>query len=227
MNLISISALQDNYIWILNDQHRRCLIVDPGESAPILSALRKAGLTPTAALLTHNHHDHVDGVDEICNHFPELRVYGPHETDNKFSQISVKNGDKLVIGGLEWQVFATPGHTPGHISYYSTPYLFCGDTMFSAGCGRLLGGTSKQMYQSLQRLATLPDETLVCAAHEYTLSNLEFARSILPEDHDIHSYERKVRKMHEKKQSSLPSTLGLERKINLFLRCGDIDLKKN
>ncbi|MDF1896953.1 hydroxyacylglutathione hydrolase [Rahnella contaminans] len=225
MNLISIPALQDNYIWMLDDQKGHCLIVDPGEAAPVLAALKMANLTPTAILLTHHHHDHVGGVNEISGHFPGLKVYGPHETENKFSQISLKNGDKLVIGGLEWQIFATPGHTLGHISYYSAPYLFCGDTMFSAGCGRLFEGTPEQMYQSFQRLAALPDETLVCAAHEYTLSNLKFARSILPEDHDIHSHEHKVQQMREKGQSSLPSTLCLERKINVFLRCDDVDLQ--
>ncbi|MCM2443557.1 MULTISPECIES: hydroxyacylglutathione hydrolase [Rahnella] len=225
MNLISIPALQDNYIWMLDDQQGHCLIVDPGEAAPVLAALKKANLTPTAILLTHHHHDHVGGVDEISSHFPGLKVYGPHETENKFSQTSLKNGEKRVIGGLEWQIFATPGHTLGHISYYSAPYLFCGDTMFSAGCGRLFEGTPEQMYQSFQRLAALSDETLVCAAHEYTLSNLKFARSILPEDDDILSHEHKVQQMREKGQSSLPSTLGLERKINLFLRCDDVDLQ--
>jgi len=225
MNLISIPAMQDNYIWLLDDQNGHCVIVDPGEAQPVLAFLADKKLTPSAILLTHHHHDHVGGVKEIVSHFPQLKVYGPEETHDKGAQIILKNGDVAQIGGLSYQIFATPGHTLGHISYYSAPYLFCGDTMFSAGCGRLFEGTPEQMYQSFQCLAELPDDTLICAAHEYTLSNLKFARSILPEDSDIAAHEIKVLRMREKGQSSLPTTLGLERKINLFLRCHDIDLQ--
>ncbi|GBU13347.1 hydroxyacylglutathione hydrolase [Enterobacterales bacterium] len=225
MNLISIPALQDNYIWLLDDQNGHCLIVDPGEAAPVLTALKAHNLTPTAILLTHHHHDHIDGVNELVAHFPALKVYGPAEIPDKIDRIILKNGDEVEIGGVKWRIFATPGHTLGHISYYSAPYLFCGDTMFSAGCGRLFEGTPEQMYQSFQQLAQLPDETLVCAAHEYTLSNLKFARSILPDDDDIDSHERNVQEMRKNGQPSLPVTLGLERKINLFLRCDDIDLQ--
>ncbi|GAB2934630.1 hydroxyacylglutathione hydrolase [Hafnia psychrotolerans] len=225
MNLISIPALQDNYIWLLDDQNGHCLIVDPGEAAPVLNALKSRKLTPTAILLTHHHHDHVDGVKEIWAQFPELKLYGPAEIPAQSGRIILKNGDVKEIGGVKWQIFATPGHTLGHISYYSAPYLFCGDTLFSAGCGRLFEGTPEQMYQSFQQLAQLPDETLVCAAHEYTLSNLKFSRSILPDDHDIDHHERNVQEMRKKGQPSLPTTLGLERKINLFLRCDDIDLQ--
>jgi len=180
MNLISIPALQDNYIWLLDDQQGHCLIVDPGEAAPVLAALKLKNLTPTAILVTHHHHDHVDGVNEICSHFPAVKVYGPHETEDKFCQISLKNGEKMEIGGLEWQIFATPGHTLGHISYYSAPYLFCGDTMFSAGCGRLFEGTPEQMYQSFQRLAALPDETLVIFILMSTKCNKCAKRGNLP-----------------------------------------------
>ncbi len=225
MNLISIPALQDNYIWLLDDQNGHCVIVDPGEAAPVLNALTLRNLAPTAILLTHHHHDHVDGVSAIVEQFPAVKVYGPQEISNKIGRIILKNGDEVEIGGAKWHVFATPGHTLGHISYYSAPYLFCGDTMFSAGCGRLFEGTAEQMYQSFQQLAALPDETLVCAAHEYTLSNLKFARSVLPDDVDINSHEQNVQAMRKNGQPSLPTTLGLERKINLFLRCDDIDLQ--
>ncbi|MCC3748495.1 hydroxyacylglutathione hydrolase [Rouxiella badensis] len=227
MNLISIPALQDNYIWLLDDQNGHCVIVDPGEAEPLLEALGKRHLTPTAIMLTHHHHDHVGGVRAIIERFPAVTVYGPEETLSKGAQIILKNGDEVEIGGVNWAIFATPGHTLGHISYYSAPYLFCGDTMFSAGCGRLFEGTAEQMYQSFQRLAELPDETLVCCAHEYTVSNLKFARSILPDDSDISAHEETVLDKRKKGQSSLPTTLGLERKINLFLRCHDVDLQNN
>lgn len=227
MNLISIPALQDNYIWLLDDQNGHCVIVDPGEAQPVLDALTDRNLTPTAIMLTHHHGDHVDGVRAIIEQFPALKVYGPEETARKGAQIILKNGDQVEIGGVKWSVFATPGHTLGHISYYSAPYLFCGDTMFSAGCGRLFEGTPEQMYQSFQGLAELPDDTLVCCAHEYTVSNLKFARSILPDDSDIAAHEQTVLDKRKNGQSSLPTTLGLERKINLFLRCDDIDLHKN
>lgn len=227
MNLISIPALQDNYIWLLDDQNGHCVIVDPGEAQPVLDALKKHHLTPTAIMLTHHHGDHVDGVSAIIKQFPAVKVYGPEETARKGARIILKSGDRVEIGGANWTIFATPGHTLGHISYYSAPYLFCGDTMFSAGCGRLFEGTPEQMYQSFQQLAELPDDTLVCCAHEYTVSNLKFARSILPDDSDILAHEQTVLDKRKNGQSSLPTTLGLERKINLFLRCNDVDLQKN
>lgn len=227
MNLISIPALQDNYIWLLDDQNGHCVIVDPGEAAPVLSALNERNLTPTAIMLTHHHGDHVDGVSAIIKQFPAVKVYGPAETSSKGAKIILKNGERVEIGGVNWSIFATPGHTIGHISYYSAPYLFCGDTMFSGGCGRLFEGTPEQMYQSFQRLAELPDDTLVCCAHEYTASNLKFARSILPDDRAISSHEQSVLLKRKNGQSSLPTTLGLERKINLFLRCHDHDLQNN
>ncbi|WAT01279.1 hydroxyacylglutathione hydrolase [Rouxiella chamberiensis] len=227
MNLISIPALQDNYIWLLDDQKGHCVIVDPGEAQPVLDALKQHHLTPTAIMLTHHHGDHVDGVSAIVEQFPAVKVYGPEETARKGARIILKSGDRVEIGGANWTIFATPGHTLGHISYYSAPYLFCGDTMFSAGCGRLFEGTPEQMYQSFQQLAELPDDTLVCCAHEYTVSNLKFARSILPDDSDILAHEQTVLDKRKNGQSSLPTTLGLERKINLFLRCNDVDLQKN
>jgi hydroxyacylglutathione hydrolase len=227
MNLISIPALQDNYIWLLDDQNGHCVIVDPGEAAPVLSALSERNLTPTAIMLTHHHGDHVDGVSAIIKQFPAVKIYGPAETSSKGAKIILKNGDRVEIGGVMWSIFATPGHTLGHISYYSAPYLFCGDTMFSGGCGRLFEGTAEQMYQSFQRLAELPDDTLVCCAHEYTASNLKFARSILPDDSDISAHEQTVLLKRKNGQSSLPTTLGLERKINLFLRSHDPDLQNN
>ena len=224
MNLNSISAFQDNYIWVLSNDEGRCLIVDPGEAAPVLAAIQKNNWQPEAIFLTHHHNDHVGGVKELLKHFPELVVYGPAETQSKGATHIVAEGDRVIILETEFSLFATPGHTLGHISYYSFPYLFCGDTMFSGGCGRLFEGTPTQMYQSFLKIAALPDETLVCCAHEYTLANMKFAKSILPHDSFINDYFNKVNDLRAKNEMTLPAILKNERHINLFLRTQDDDL---
>lgn len=224
MNLNSIPAFQDNYIWVLNDETGRCLIVDPGEAAPVLAAIAENGWQPEAILLTHHHNDHVGGVSDLHRHYPNLIVYGPEETRNKGTTKIVADGDRIRVFDQEFHVFATPGHTLGHICFYSAPWLFCGDTLFSGGCGRLFEGTPAQMYRSLQRINSLPEETLVCCAHEYTLSNMKFALSVLPHDLFINEYYREVKELRAKNQITLPTTLKKERQINLFLRTDDIDL---
>jgi len=224
MNLNSISAFQDNYIWVLSNEEGRCVIVDPGEAEPVLKAIEQNQWQPEAILLTHHHQDHVGGVAAICAKFPHLVVYGPAETQNKGTTRVVKDGEKILILGLEFSVIATPGHTSGHISLFSFPYLFCGDTMFSGGCGRLFEGTPAQMYQSFKKINALPEDTLICCAHEYTLANMKFAMHILPEDAAIQDYYHKVNELRVKNQKTLPVTLKNERKINLFLRTDDLDL---
>ncbi|WP_410760179.1 hydroxyacylglutathione hydrolase [Citrobacter youngae] len=224
MNLNSIPAFQDNYIWVLTNNENRCLIVDPGEAAPVLKAIAEYHWVPEAILLTHHHQDHVGGVKELLQHFPQLVVYGPAETQDKGTTHIVKDGDIALVLGHEFKVIATPGHTLGHICYFSQPYLFCGDTLFSGGCGRLFEGTASQMYQSLNKLSALPDDTLICCAHEYTLANMKFALSILPHDWFINDYYRKVNELRVKKQMTLPVILKNERRNNLFLRTEDIDL---
>lgn len=224
MNLISIPALQDNYIWLLRNDRHECIIVDPGEAAPVLAALDERHLTPKAILLTHHHHDHVDGVPALLARF-DLPVYGPAETAGKGANHIVAQGDTLTLLDISFLVLALPGHTLGHIGFYSAPYLFCGDTVFSAGCGRLFEGTPKQMFESFQKVKQLPPDTLICGAHEYTLANLAFAKAIMPEDNEIVAYEREIKRLRAKNQASVPTTLHLEGKINLFFRCHDIDLQ--
>lgn len=221
MNLTSIPAFQDNYIWVLYNDMGECLVVDPGDARPVLDTVAKFGWKPVAILLTHHHADHTGGVAELCATWPELVVYGPEETRSKGATHILAGGDKLSLLGLEFDVIFTPGHTLGHICYYSSPYLFCGDTLFSGGCGRLFEGTPAQMYQSLSTLNQLPAQTLVCCAHEYTQSNINFSLSILPEDEAIIKYSKEVNELRKKRHSSLPSTLENERRINLFLRTDD------
>lgn len=226
MNLISVPAFKDNYIWLLANDEKHCVIVDPGDAAPVLQALEQYGLSPAAILLTHHHNDHTGGVQQLATHYPDIHIYGPQETKHCGVTHTVQEGDKITVAGSEFSIFFVPGHTAGHIAYYSHPYLFCGDTLFSAGCGRIFEGTAQQMFESLIKLADLPDETQVCCAHEYTLSNLAFAHQIWPEDVDIYDYLVKISQLREKGESSLPSTLGRERRINIFLRHHDIDLKR-
>lgn len=226
MNLTSIPALQDNYIWTLHDDTGHCLIVDPGEAAPVLRMIEKNQWHPVAILLTHHHHDHVGGVAELVSHYPDLAVYGPEETRVKGAKTIVREGDIVSVLGQDFTIYATPGHTLGHISYFSSPYLFCGDTLFSGGCGRLFEGSAEQMFDSFQKLNKLPGETLVCCAHEYTLSNLTFAHAIYPQEPEIARYYREIKELRAKNSITLPTKLALERKINVFLRTQDTELQK-
>jgi hydroxyacylglutathione hydrolase len=226
MNLTSIPALQDNYIWTLTDNEGKCLIVDPGEAQPVVEKVKANGWQPVAILLTHHHNDHVGGVKTLLEHFPDIEIFGPQETADKGAKTLVSEGDQVSVLGMTFDVIATPGHTLGHISYYSAPYLFCGDTMFSGGCGRLFEGTAEQMYQSFQKLNALPEETLVCCAHEYTLSNLTFSAAILPHDPQIMAEFQKIKDLRAKNGISLPTKLAHERSINLFLRTQDPDLQR-
>lgn len=227
MNLTSIPALQDNYIWTLTDDDNNCLIVDPGEAQPVLDKIRANHWQPVAILLTHHHHDHVGGVGELLQHYPDLAVFGPQETADKGAKRIVAEGDEFTLLGLTFRVIATPGHTLGHISYFSSPYLFCGDTMFSGGCGRLFEGTAEQMFESFQKLNQLPADTLVCCAHEYTLSNMKFAAAILPHDPKILARYQQIKDLRAENRITLPTKLALEREINLFLRTQDADLQQD
>lgn len=224
MNLNSIPAFQDNYIWVLSEDDGRCLIVDPGEAAPVLRAIEEHQWQPEAILLTHHHNDHVGGVQALRDAFPDVVVYGPAETQHKGTTQVVAEGDTVTVLGQDFSVFATPGHTLGHICFFSFPYLFCGDTLFSGGCGRLFEGTATQMYQSFCKINALPDDTVICCAHEYTLGNMKFAVSVLPEDAEVQEYYKKVSELRAKNEKTLPVILKNERKINLFLRTEGADL---
>lgn len=226
MELIRVPALNDNYIWVLADNQKQCIIVDPAEAEPVLEIITQKHLTPVAILLTHHHNDHTGGVEEILNKFTTLPVFGSKETANKGATELVEDGDDIIINQFNFHIISLPGHTLEHIAFYQAPYLFCGDTLFSAGCGRIFEGTPKQMYQSIQKIAALPDDTQICCAHEYTLSNLKFAHHIWPENEAITQYLQKITQMRDKHQPTVPTTLKTERKINIFLQCDNQQLQK-
>jgi len=219
VNIIRIPAFKDNYIWLLY-RGLFAVVVDPGDANPVIEILKQKGLVLGAILVTHYHQDHQGGVAKLLEYCP-ANVYGPaHEPVTALTH-PLHGGETLYLQGLdaELQVISTPGHTLGHVSYYGAQHLFCGDTLFGAGGGRIFGGTPVQMHDSLMRLAALPDETLVYCAHEYTESNLRFALAVEPDSRLLHQRVNEVAVARAKGWASVPSTLELEKATNPFLRC--------
>ncbi len=223
MNLIALPAFTDNYIWMLHDG-RQAVVVDPGESAPVVAALEAHRLTLAAILVTHHHGDHVGGVDALRARL-QGPVYGPQRERMPQPCVPLGDGDAASVLGMRFEVMDVPGHTSGHIAYFKpatggdAPILFCGDTLFSGGCGRLFEGTPAEMHRSLSRLAALPGETRVCCAHEYTVSNLKFARAVEPLNADVASYSAWCEAQRAEGRPTLPSSIARERDVNPFLRC--------
>ena len=221
MNLLPLPAFTDNYIWMLHDG-REAIVVDPGDAAPVVQALQRLGVQLRAILVTHHHADHVGGVDALREATGAV-VYGPARERIPEPCVRLTQGDTLSALGLHFDVLDVPGHTAGHIAYYcpamdGAPLLFCGDTLFSGGCGRLFEGTPAQMLDSLDQLAALPDSTRVCCTHEYTLSNLQFARTVEPGNAKLLNYSSQCEALRANDQPTLPSYIALERDINPFLR---------
>jgi hydroxyacylglutathione hydrolase len=222
MNLLALPAFADNYIWMLHDG-RQALVVDPGESAPVEHALDAHGLTLAGILVTHHHNDHVGGVDALRSR-SSGPVWGPARENIPQPFIALNDGDVVDALGLHFHVIDVPGHTAGHIAFFAevpgeAPLLFCGDTLFSGGCGRLFEGTPAQMHESLSRLSQLPRDTRVCCAHEYTLSNLKFARVIEPVNVDLNTYSLQCETWRAQGQATLPSSIDQELRVNPFMRC--------
>lgn len=227
MELIALPAFADNYIWMLHNG-RQAVVVDPGDAAVVHQALDRQGLQLAGILVTHHHPDHIGGLPGLQ---PRLHaaggvVHAPAREAIPEPRRPLSGGDRVVLDrlGLTFEVMDVPGHTAGHIAYVQRgvangPLLFCGDTLFSAGCGRLFEGTPAQMAASLAALAALPDDTRVCCTHEYTLSNLRFAAAVEPDNTHILQHRRHCEALRAAGQPTLPSNMALERRINPFLRC--------
>lgn len=226
MSIYPVRAFQDNYIWVLVDEKSRAAIcVDPGEAAPVLAFLQQQQLTLDAVLLTHHHPDHVGGLEELLRYQPALRIYGPRDDRLPGDANLIRHDDSFHIGIWSFQVLFIPGHTASHICFFEPDrhLLFCGDTLFSAGCGRVFDGTMEQLHDSLALLKTLPDDTQVYCGHEYTRQNLRFAQHVEPGNQIAQDYLQDL--LQDAERCSLPSTMAMEKQINPFLRLDEASVK--
>lgn len=231
LSVTPIPAFNDNYIWLLQRaETNRAVVVDPGQAGPVLAYLQAHGLTLEAILVTHHHHDHVGGIEALLENIP-VPVYGPVNPAIQNISQTLSEGDEIQVLDETFRVLEVPGHTLDHIAYVAESseqsLLFCGDSLFSAGCGRLFEGTAEQMYHSLQKYIVLSPKTAIYATHEYTLANLDFAIAVEPENQALHDYQKKCRQLRESGQPTLPTTLKQELAINPFLRSSDANLKRN
>lgn len=220
-----VPAFSDNYIWLLQTSQGEAFVVDPGDAAPVMHALAQRALRLSGILVTHHHPDHVGGVNALVCELGPLPVYGPRSSPATCIDQPLDDGDRIEVLGYKARVLAVPGHTLDHIAYFiaasaeSPPLLFCGDTLFAGGCGRVFEGNPRMMYASLARLAELPGETRVYCAHEYTLSNLRFARAVEPDNLVLRDRQQTDEARRERGEPTVPSTMSLERESNPFLRC--------
>lgn len=224
LQLIALPAFNDNYIWLIHN-NTHAAVIDPGDAKPVLDYLAQLNLSLAAILITHHHNDHVGGIKDLLAATPACPVYGPKAEQIPYRTVDLVGSENISITPLDLQllVLSIPGHTKGHIAYFGysdlkEPFVFCGDTLFSGGCGRLFEGTAAQMMHSLQTLASLPSNTLVCCAHEYTLANLMWALEVEPDNQALQHYFDEVSVLRSNNQPTLPSTIQRELRINPFLR---------
>ena len=223
MKIYPIPAFNDNYIWALVSD-RQCWVVDPGDAQPVERFLRSRALTLEGILITHHHSDHTGGIKTL-KHDRKLRVVGANHASIEGLTEQLDEGESVDILGASFTCMKVPGHTLDHVCYFAQlathPVLFCGDTLFAAGCGRLFEGTAEQMWHSLSKLAELPSDTEVYPAHEYTLSNLEFALAVEPDNQQLNHRLEEVTALRNRGVPSLPTTIGLEKATNPFIRASE------
>jgi hydroxyacylglutathione hydrolase len=219
LNVTAIPAFEDNYLWLITDAESNACIVDPGDAEPVLAVLQKQHLKLTTILVTHHHNDHIGGIEKLVAATGAI-VYGPAKETIPHITHKLENTNKINILNELCEVIYTPGHTQGHIAYYfpQQAKLFCGDTLFVAGCGRLFEGSPAQMFASLSNLAMLPPSTQIYCAHEYTLSNLRFAQAVEPSNHDIEDKIKRCQELRKMGIPTVPSTIEEELATNPFLR---------
>ena len=225
VNILTIKGFDDNYFWLIKDEKSmRCIVVDPGDATPVIEVIESQNLILESILLTHHHHDHTGGVKQLLTIFPNASVFSKNALF-EFSQ-QVKEGDELTFfdGHFLLSVLETPGHTLDHLVYYNQDSVFCGDLLFSGGCGRIFEGSAEQMFASLLKVSQLKDDTKVYCAHEYTQNNLVFAHHIEPNNTDLINYIQQVSKIRQQGMPTIPTTIGLEKRINPFLRCEENSL---
>jgi len=219
LTVSAIPAFSDNYIWLIRNGGNACAVVDPGDARPVAEALVHDGMDLCYILLTHHHPDHIGGMQEL-QRSTGAQVFGPDDTRIQGEMVAVREGDEVNLQklGLQFRVAEVPGHTSTHIVFTGHGCLFCGDTLFSVGCGRLFEGTPDQMQASLDKLAALPHDTRVYCGHEYTLANCQFALAVEPGNQDLLEKMNRVKRLRDQGKPTLPGILSEELRVNPFLR---------
>ncbi|MDM7860355.1 hydroxyacylglutathione hydrolase [Alteromonas sp. ASW11-36] len=227
VELTPVPAFTDNYIWTFFNASS-CVVVDPGDAQPILDFCSQRNLILSAIIITHHHADHTGGIAKLCEEFPDIPVFGPNNSQIRGLTEHLGEGDSITIPALDltFNVIEVPGHTLDHIAYIGHGGILCGDTLFSCGCGRLFEGTPAQMQQSLAKIMALPSNTQVWCTHEYTLANIDFALNVEPNNGDLQDYAQWARRQRANDLPTLPSSIGIQQRVNPFVRASSIEVKQ-